>query len=171
MLKSALPAAALVAAAVFAIPASAQVLGGAVNGSVGGNIGVQTPPVGAAAGTIGGVARGAGELTRDTVRDSQDLVGGALPSGRVEAGVDAGATTSVSAADAGVQASTGAMVHAPSGEMIGRVVSVSRDASGRVQTYVVRTADGSERLLPSGSAAVQGGVIIASEADLQRPSR
>ncbi len=170
MLRVSLSAVGL-AAAVLAGPAAAQVLGGNVAGGVTGNVGVQTPPLGQATTPAQDAIRGAGQATRDTLRDAGELARDAAPSAQVETGAQVDAqmhgNQTRGNAQAGAEVSAGAMVHGPDGRMLGQVTDVARDAAGRVEGYVVRTADGAQRTLPAASASVQGGAVVASEGDLR----
>ncbi|MBA4808382.1 hypothetical protein [Brevundimonas sp.] len=152
----------LTAAAALALPASAQVLGGDISGQAG----VSTPPIGGVTGTVAGAARGAGDLTRDTVRNTRDVVQDAT-----SVGANAQTDTHVDHDSATADVSVGAAVRASDGDLLGQVVGLSRDTAGRTQGYLVRTIDGATRLLPAGAASVQGGVVIGAQGDLQPAPR
>lgn len=155
------------AVAALALPASAQVVGG----NVGVGAGVQTPPLGGVVGAVGDTARGAADLTQDTTRDTRDMLRDSLPPAEASTttGVQADAQAGPARPAATAEVSAGAMVHTADGAMLGRVIDVTRDTTGRVEAYVVRTADGAERLLPSASARIEGDAVIASGEDLQSP--
>ena len=162
-----IPAIGALALAAFGVPASAQVLGGSVTGGVSGNVGVQTPPLGQATGVAQDAVRGAGQMTRDTVGDARGAVQNRTPSAQVDTGVQGHMSADSAQAGAEGQVSVGAMVHGSDGRMLGEVVDVARDSAGRVEGYVVRTADGARRTLPAASASVQGGAVVASDSDLR----
>lgn len=175
------------AATALALPASAQVLGGQPLGgqplggqSLGGNVAagadVLAPRPDTAVQEIGGAVRGAADLTQDTTRQAGDMLRDSLPPAHtgVQAGVETGAQTGAQTeprSGANAEASAGAMVHTTDGAMLGRVIDVTRDTTGRVEAYVVRTADGAERLLPSASARIEGDAVVASGEDLQAPQQ
>ncbi len=129
-----------IALALVAGSASAQVLSGQVGGQVG---------VGAPMGQVGSTVRGAGDLTRDTVRDTRGAIRDSRPDLRANAGADVRTDTRVSRSQVDISAAlrTGADVRASDGEFIGRVVDVTRNASGRATSFVLRSVDGSTRTL------------------------
>ena len=167
-MKRLLVATAALSALAVAMPASAQVLGGVtggVQGSVGGQ--VTTPNVGAAVGqTVDGVrgtVNDGRDMTRDTVRDARDAVNDSRPTAGVDADVDASGSAAAdrSGAEADFNVSSGAMVHASDGAMLGNVVRVTRNAAGRAEGFVVRSADGAVRYVPAAGARVEGDVVVS----------
>lgn len=163
--------AAVAALAALSVPASAQVLGGNVTGNVGAAAGVQTPGIGDVTGTVGDAAQGAADLTQDTTGATTEMLRDSLPAADVSATADVQTDVSPQDANAAAEVSAGAMVHTADGAMLGRVIDVTRDTTGRIETYVIRTADGAERLLPSASARIEGDAVIASGEDLQSPQQ
>jgi len=161
--------AAAAALAALSVPASAQVLGGNITGDVGAAAGVQTPGIGDVAGAVGATAQGAVDLTQDTTRDTQDMLRDSLPAAEASVSADVQTDVNGQAASTDAEVAAGAMVHTTDGAMLGRVIDVTRDTTGRVEAYVVRTADGAERLLPSASARIEGDAVVASGEDLRSP--
>lgn len=148
--------------------ASAQVLGGAtggVGGQVGGavSVGPQTPIGGA----IRDTTRGARDMTRETARDTREAARGARPSAQADVQAEGSASGSTDGRSTSLDAAlrAGAMVHASDGQMIGRVVEVAHDTTGRATAFVVRTADGAVRTVPAASASADGSVIILGSTD------
>jgi len=146
------------AALLIAGSASAQVLGG-VGGQVSGQVGVgaQRPSAG-----VGSTLRGAGDLTRDTIRDGRGVARDVRPDVRASVNTDVRTNTRISRNQADVNAAlrTGAMVHASDGGMVGSVVNVTRNSAGRATAFTVRTASGATRTLRPGSVGVRGDVLI-----------
>lgn len=164
------------ALALVAVPATAQVLGGQVGGQVSGGVGVQTqtPGVGTVRDTLGGIrdtgqdaVSRARETTRDTVRGARGAVGQVDP--RVQGDVDASADARVHGQNASASADlqAGLMLHTRTGEMVGEVVDVTRNAAGQVTRIAVRTADGTVRSLPPAAVSVEGDVAVTQYSGVQ----
>lgn len=149
-----------------ALPASAQVLGGNVGVGAGAQVGLPStqPLTGAAGQTIRDAAR--------TVQDTTTDVGATARDG-VDATVNAQVTTSGAVqadpgqASADLEVSTGAMAHGADGAMLGAVVGTTRDAAGRVQGFMVRSADGAVKAVPAAGARVQGDVLVTGWSEAQ----
>lgn len=164
------------ALALVAVPAAAQVLGGQVGGQVTGRAGVQTqtPGAGVVRDTLGGVrdtgqdaVSGVRRTTGDAVRATGRAVGHADP--RVQGDVDASAEAGVHGRNASASADlqAGLMLHTRSGEMIGEVVDVTRNAAGQVIRIAVRTADGAVRSLPPAAVSIEGDVAVTQYSGVQ----
>jgi hypothetical protein len=149
------------AAMAIALPSSAQVLGGAVGANVGANVGVGLPQTAPLTGQVGQTVRGAVGVTRETLHDARSTangVGGASASVRSDTRV----STNRSQSDAGANISTGAMVHGSDGNMLGSVVRLTRNSAGRLESFVVRSADGTLRSVPATGASVQGDAVVTA---------
>lgn len=151
---------AALSALAMAAPASAQVLGGVtggVQGGVGGQVGV--PNVGPA---VGSTVNGASDMTRETMRDAREAARDSRPTADVGADVSASGSASAdrSGAVADFDVSSGAMVHASDGAMVGNVARVTRNAAGRAEGFVVRSADGAVRYVPAAGARVEGDAVV-----------
>lgn len=155
MRHSFLFAVAAASAATLALPAAAQVAGG-VTGNVGGQIGLSRPDAAPLTGQVGQTIRDAGGMTRDIVQDAGQI----RPQADVQTSIDAEARTEPDGAQAQLDVSTGAMVHASDGAMLGTVQSITRDTAGRVQGFVVRTADGVVRSVPATGARIEGDAVV-----------
>lgn len=151
------------AAAVLAIalPASAQVLGGGVGAQVGAQVGLpRTAPI---TDQVGSTVSGVGDLTRGTVRDARAAASSAAnASASASVQSDAGVSADRNGADASLNISTGAMVHGSDGNMLGSVVRLTRNSAGRVESFVVRSADGTLRAVPATGASVQGDAVVTT---------
>ncbi len=147
------------AALAIALPASAQVLGGGVGAQVGAQVGVpQTAPI---TGQVGSTVRGVGDLTRGTVRDARSAASSAAnASASVQSDTEVSADRNGS--EASLNISTGAMVHGSDGNMLGSVVRLTRNSAGRVESFVVRSADGTLRSVPATGASVQGDAVVTA---------
>ncbi|QTC90418.1 hypothetical protein [Brevundimonas goettingensis] len=152
------------AALAIAVPASAQIVGGST-GQVGAQVGVgvglpQTAPI---TGQVGTTVRGATDMTRSTVRDARSAASSAADA---SASASVQSDTQVAAdrngADASLNISTGAMVHGSDGNMLGSVVRLTRNSAGRVESFVVRSADGTLRSVPASGASVQGDAVVTA---------
>ena len=156
------------AALLLAGSASAQIAGG-LGGQVGGSVGVGIPRTEPVARGVGATARDAGRLTRDTVRDGRDFAREARPDVNVnaEANVRADARAGRDGASTDAAIRTGAMVHSSDGAMLGSVVDVTRNTTGRVTAFVIRTADGATRSLPAGSVSANGDVLVTGWTERQ----
>lgn len=143
----------------IALPASAQILGG----TVGANVGVGLPQTAPITGQVGQTVRGAADLTHDTVRETRSTVRDA---GEVSAEASVQSDTRVAAdrtdADASLNISTGAMVHGSDGNMLGSVVRLTRNSAGRLESFVVRSADGTLRSVPATGASVHGDAVVTA---------
>lgn len=153
------------AALAIALPASAQVLGGTVGATVGAGVGLpQTAPI---TGQVGSTVRGATDMTRSTVRDTtREARPAATSAANTSASASVQSDTRVAAdrngADASLNISTGAMVHGSDGNMLGSVVRLTRNSIGRVESFVVRSADGTLRSVPASGASVQGDAVVTA---------
>lgn len=149
--------AAALSALAMAAPAGAQVLGGGVQGGVGGQVGV--PNVGPA---VGQTVTGAGTVARDTLGDAREAARESRPTAgaAVDMQASAGASADRSNAAADFDVSSGAMVHASDGAMLGNVVRVTRNAAGRAEGFIVRSADGATRYVPAAGARVEGDAVV-----------
>ena len=160
----------------MAVPAAAQVLGGQVGGQVTGGVGVQTQTPGAntVRDTLGGIrdtgqeaVSGVRQTTGDAVRGARGAIDQADP--RVQGDVDASADANVHGQDASASADlqAGLMLHTRTGEMVGEVVDVTRNAAGQVTRIGVRTADGTVRSLPPAAVTVEGDVAVTQYSGVQ----
>lgn len=159
MRHSFLFAVAAVSAATLALPAAAQVAGG-VTGNVGGQIGLSRPDATPLTGQVGQTIRDAGGMTRDTVQGAASAAGEIRPQADVRTSIDAEAQAESDGAQAELDVSTGTMVHASDGAMLGTVQSITRDTAGRVQGFVVRTADGVVRSVPATGTRIEGDAVV-----------
>lgn len=161
------------AAMALALPASAQVLGGQLGGGVSGNVGGQAglPSTQPLTGAVGQSIRDAGQATRDTVRDTTSLIQNATPDVQADAqlqtGVDASAHDGHAQASSDLSIDAGAEVRATDGAVLGQVVRTTRDAAGRVETLVVRSADGALKAVPASGASVQGEAVVTGWSQAQ----
>ncbi|NBW09519.1 MAG: hypothetical protein EBR82_15995 [Caulobacteraceae bacterium] len=149
------------AALAIALPASAQILGGGAGAQVGAQVGLpQTAPI---TGQVGSTVRGVGDVTRGTVRDARSAASSAA---NTSASASVQSDTQVAAgrngADASLNISTGAMVHGSDGNMLGSVVRLTRNSAGRIESFVVRSADGTLRSVPASGASVQGDAVVTA---------
>jgi hypothetical protein len=149
------------AALAIALPASAQVLGGTIGAGVGLP---QTAPI---TGQVGSTVRDATDMTRSTVRDTtREARSAATSAANTSASASVQSDTRVAAerngADASLNISTGAMVHGSDGNMLGSVVRLTRNSAGRVERFVVRSADGTLRSVPASGASVQGDAVVTA---------
>ena len=160
------------ALALVAGPAAAQVLGGQVTGGIG--VQTQTPGAGAVRDTLGGIrdtgqdaVSGVRQTTGDAVRGAARAVDQVDP--RVQGDVDASAQAGVHGQDASASADlqAGLMLHTRTGEMVGEVVDVTRNAAGQVTRIAVRTADGTVRSLPPAAVTVEGDVAVTQYSGVQ----
>lgn len=141
------------------LPASAQILGGQVGANVG--VGATLPSTQPLTGQVGQTMRGTTGAVHGTMRDTRDTLRHRHnASVGLSARTDADASANRNGTGAGLNISTGAMVHASDGAMLGSVVRTTRNASGRVESLVVRTADGTLRAIPASGARVQGDVVV-----------
>lgn len=162
------------AATALALPASAQVLGGQLGGGVSGNLGGQVglPSTQPLTGAAGQTIRDAARTTRDTVAETRDLAREAreTPVGaQAHGGAHASAHADHGQATADLNVNAGATVRGTDGAILGQVVRATRDTAGRVQGFVVRSADGALKAVPATGASVQGDVLTTgwSEAEFE----
>lgn len=162
----------LMAASALAVPASAQVAGG-LTGSVGGQVGLGLPSTAPLTGQVGQTLRETRSMGRDTVRETR----GTLNETRARAGASVRSDTRTSVgrdgASADLDVSAGAMVHGSDGQTLGSVVRTTRDSAGRVESLLVRAADGTVRAVPAGGARVEGDVVVTgwTRGQFERASR
>lgn len=159
-------AVAAVSAATLALPATAQVAGG-LTGNVGGQIGLSRPDATPLTGQVGQTIRDAGGMTRDTVRGAASAAGEIRPQADVRTSIHGGAQAESDGAQAELDVSIGAMVHASDGAMLGTVQSTTRDTAGRVQGFVVRTPDGVVRSVPATGARIEGDAVVTGWSQAQ----
>ncbi|SFS47120.1 hypothetical protein [Brevundimonas viscosa] len=153
------------AALIAAGPAAAQIaggLGGQVTGGVSGRI--DRPAVGPAAGHLGDTLRGARDRTRDTVSNSRRMARDAAPD--VDARADTNARAGLradrdgAAVDAALQ--TGVTVRSSDGANLGEIVEVTRNEAGRTVHFLVRSADGTVRMVPAGAVSLDGEAVVTT---------
>lgn len=156
-------------------PAAAQIaggLGGQVAGGLGGRI--DRPAAGPAAGQLGDTLRGARDLTRGAMDSGRRLGRDAAPD--VDANADANARAGLradrdgAAVDAALRA--GVTVRSSDGATLGEIVEVTRNEAGRVVHFLVRSADGTVRMVPAGAVSLQGDAVVTtwSEGQFQQHS-
>lgn len=152
------------AALAIAVPASAQILGSAT-GQVGANAGagVSLPQTAPITGQVGSTVRDATDMTRSTVRDTaREARAAANTSASASVQSDTQVAADRNGADASLNISTGAMVHGSDGNMLGSVVRLTRNSAGRLESFVVRSADGTLRSVPASGASVQGDAVVTA---------
>ncbi len=156
------------AALLAAAPAAAQVAGG-LTGRVGGNVQVQPPRTGPAVGHVGDTVGDARDLARGAVRDGRDLARDARPDADVNARANARADLRADRDGAEVDAAlrTGVAVRSSDGADLGSIVEVTRNEAGRAVQFLVRSADGTLRMVPAGAVSVDGGVIVTGWTESQ----
>ena len=166
MTKTLLFTSAAAAAALMATSATAQVAGG-LGGQVGGQVGVpQIPPV---TGAVGETVRDGRDMTRETVRDGRRATRDVRP--QVDADVNASARSDARAdgqgAEADLDVSVGGSVRSSDGAELGSVVDVARDAAGRATGFLVRSADGAVRMVPTDGASIEGQAVVTTWTESQ----
>lgn len=141
----------------FAVPASAQVVGG-LGGQVTGGATARTGDLGVRD-TLGG----ARDLARDTVSDTRDIA----RDRDVRAGADVSTDASASASRDGVaidfEARVGADVRSSGGDPLGQVVGVARDTAGRTRQVLIRGADGVVRGVEATQVSADASGALTSD--------
>lgn len=161
------------AALIAAGPAAAQIaggLGGQVAGGVSGRI--DRPAAGPVAGQVGDTLRGARDQTRGAVSSGRRLAQDAAPDVDADVNARAGlrADRDGAAVDAALQ--TGVVVRSSDGADLGEIVEITRNEAGRAVHFLVRSADGTVRMVPAGAVALEGDAVVTiwSESQFQRHS-
>lgn len=160
---------------------------GAASGYAGINVGMNlVSNTGQTIGQIVDIVRNrAGQVTSLTVQTADGLRRSVPPAGvsaqgnlavtnyssaefnRLPRVASASAATALSSnVNANVGASTMSLMDR-SGHVLGRVISVARNASGRVTSAVIETSDGVQRILPGGQLTIDGSVATTSRTDAQ----
>ena len=141
----------------FAVPASAQVVGG-LGGRVGGGVSASPGNLGVRD-TVGG----ARDLARDTVSEARDIARDRDARAAVDGSVDASASASRDGAAVDFEASLGADVRSRSGASLGQVVGVARDTAGRTRQVLIRGADGVVRGVEASEVSADGSGALSSD--------
>lgn len=162
------------AALLAAAPAAAQVAGG-LGGRVGGNVQVQPPRAGPVAGHVGDTVRDARSHAHGAVERGRDRVREIRPDVDVDAHANARAHLRADRDGAEVDAAlrSGVGVRSSDGADLGSIVEVTRNEAGRAVHFLVRSADGTVRMVPAGAVSLDGGVVVTGWTEgqfMQRPA-
>lgn len=141
----------------FAVPASAQVVGG-LGGRVGGGVSASPGNLGVRD-TVGG----ARDLARDTVSDARDIARDRDVRASADASADASASASRDGASIDFDASVGADVRSRGGDSLGQVVGVARDTAGRTRQVLIRGADGVVRGVEATDVSADASGMLSTQ--------
>lgn len=130
----------------------------------------RTAPVTGAASDIVGDAR---STARGVTNDARGVVDDARGSTSANANASAQASHGVNRDRAAVDAAIegGVQVRSSDGALLGTIAEISRNATGRVTSFVVRSADGAMRVVPTGNVGVQGDVLVTGWTESQFMAR
>lgn len=146
-----------VAIVAFAVPASAQVVGG-LGGRVGGGVSASPGNLGVRD-TVGG----ARDLARGTVSDARDIARDRDVRASADASADASASASRDGASIDFDARIGAEVRSRGGDSLGEVVGAARDAAGRTRQVLIRGADGVVRGVEATDVSADASGMLTTE--------
>lgn len=152
-------------------PTARGTAGAQVEGRVTGS--VQPPRTGDVIGAASDIVGDARSTARGVTNDARGAVDDVRGSTSANANASAQASLRVNRDRAAVDAAIegGVQVRSSDGALLGTIAEISRNATGRVTSFVVRSADGAMRVVPAGNVGIQGDVLVTGWTESQFMAR
>lgn len=154
-----------------ASPTARTATGAQVEGRVTGS--ARPPRAAPVTGVASEIVGDARSTARGVTNDARGAAGHVRGSTSANANANAQASLRVNRDRAAVNAAIegGVQVRSSDGALLGTIAEISRNATGRVVSFVVRSADGSMRLVPAGNVGLQGDVLVTGWTESQFMAR
>lgn len=152
-------------------PTARTATGAQVEGRVAGA--VQAPRPGGVTGAASNVVGDARNTARGVANDARGAVDDVRGSTSANANANVNASLRINRDRAAVNAAIegGVQVRSSDGALLGTIAEISRNATGRVTSFVVRSADGAMRVVPTGNVGLQGDVLVTGWTESQFTAR